>query len=183
MAAAATRRNWERLEGKIVPPDRWSEFTLAERKVFCLLRGLSDPPSVQEIANELDLTIGEVQEIIDRHEMRAAAPAKRVPVGTFLRLIETAAERVLLAMDKRRVDQADMKSLGSVFRELINARALLLGEPTQIVGSDHRRAMNRVVEDMLLEARRRGIEIGIDQSTGAVVARRPVQTLDVSRLP
>jgi len=182
MAAARPRRNWDALEGKLTPPDRWPEFTLHERKVFTLLRGVSPPPSVKDIADELDLTIGEVQEMIDRREMRVTRPAARVPVATFLKLIETAAEKVLLAMDQRRVDQSDLKSLSGALRELINSRALLLGEPTQIVGSDHRRAMNDVVSMLLAEARRRGIEVMHDAATGQIVTRRPV-TIDSQGRP
>lgn len=172
--AGARSRNWEALESKVALPDRWGEFGELERKIFLLLRSSPTQSSVKAIADELDLSTPDVQATIDRWQMRTLVPATRVPVGRFLKLIESAAERILLAMDQKRVDGADLKSLGSVFRELINSRALLLGEPTQIVGSDHRRAMNTVVEAMLIEARRRGLEISTDPATGAVVTRRPV---------
>jgi DNA-binding MarR family transcriptional regulator len=180
--SAPRSRNWEALEGKLVPPDRWRDFTINERKVFTLLRAVRPPPSVKEIADELDLTLSEVQEMIDRLEMRTARPASRVGVGTFLKLIETAAEKVLLAMDQRRVDDSDLKGLSTTLRDLINSRALLLGEPTQILGSNHRQAMNDVVTMMLAEARRRGLEIGHDPASGQMIVRRPV-TIDSQGRP
>lgn len=180
--AGRPKRNWDALEGKLVPPETWPQFTLHERKVFTLLRAVSPPPDVNEIADELDLTAREVQAMIDRREMRIAAPARRVAVGTFLKLIETAAERILLALDQRRVDQADLKSLSGALRELINSRALLLGEPTQIVGSAHRAQMNDVVTMLLAEANRRGIQVSRDEATGALMTRRPV-TIDAQGRP
>lgn len=174
MPAAVQKRNWAALEGKIVPPDRWHDFNLNERRIFVLLRGVSPPIAVREIADELDLTVAEVQATIDHREMRTTKPAARVAVSAFLKLIETAAERVLLAIDQRRVEGADLKSLASSLRELINARALLLGEPTQIVGSAHRQQMNDLATMLLAEASRRGISISQDPATGALVTRRPV---------
>ncbi len=179
--ASSARRNWDALEGKIVPPDRWREFTVYERKVFCLLRQ-TPPPSIREIADELDLSGPEVERMIDAKDMRAAEPARRVPVGTFLKLVETAAERVLLAMDQKRVDTANLRDLSTTLRDLINSRALLLGEPTQIIGSDHRRQMNDLVQMMLSEARRRGISFEHDSNTGQVITRRPV-AIDASGRP
>jgi DNA-binding MarR family transcriptional regulator len=180
--SARVKRNWDALEGKTVPPDRWREFTLDERKVFVLLRAVSPPPSPREIADELDLTLGEVQEMIDRWEMRTLAPAARVPVTRFLKLIDSAAEQVLLAIDRKRLDGADLKSLTGGLRELINARALLLGEPTQITGSAQRMQLNEAATMVLLEARRRGITIDVDPATGALVTRRPV-TIDAQGRP
>lgn len=182
MAPARPRRDWDALEGRIVPPDRWREFTGYERKIFILLKSSTPPPSIKEIADELDLSTVEVQQMIDRREMRTTAAAKRVGVPVFLRLIETAAEKVLLAIDQRRVDASDLKGLTSSLRELINARALLLGEPTQIVGGANRQAVNDVARMLLLEARRRGIEFSTDPATGQIVTRRPV-TLDTQGRP
>jgi len=182
MRAGGKKRDWAALEGKLVPPDRWHDFTLNERRIFVLLRGVSPPLAVREIADELDLTAAEVQEMIDRREMRTTKPAARVAVGSMLKLIETAAEKVLQAIDQRRVDGADLKSLSTALRDLINARALLLGEPTQIVGSAHRQQMNDLATMLLAEARRRGISIAQDPATGAIVTRRPV-TIDAQGRP
>lgn len=175
MGLAKKRRDWSALEGKIVPPDGWEDWTPVERQLFCLVRGVTPPLSIRAIADELDLSLAEAVSMIDAREMRTSNPPARVPVGDFLRLIETAAKKILVAMDTAKVQDADLKALGSVFRELINSRALLLGEPTTIVGVDHRRAMNDVVQMMLAEAGRRGIGIVPDpHRPGAVLVRRPV---------
>lgn len=170
----SAKRDWSVLEGKLVPPDRWNEFNLYERRVYILLRGVSPPTEPRQIADELDLTVGEVQEMIDRREMRSVREVARVPVPRMLRLVETAMERVLQAFDQRRLDGANLGALGGSLRDLVNARALLLGEPTAIVGSAHREQLNSLATMLLHEARRRGITMGVDPGTGQVVTRRPI---------
>lgn len=179
MATGRKRRDWSALSAKIIPPEGFEDWTLVEQRLFMLARGVSPPVSIREMADELELTLGECVEMLDRRDMRNAHPPARVAVGDFLRLIETAAKKILVAMDTAKIADADLRSLGTVFRELINSRALLLGEPTTIVGVDHRKAMNDVVQMMLVEATRRGIGITSDPSTGKLLVRRPA-TLDVT---
>src|SRR5262245_24949874 len=115
--ASSSRRDWGALESKLALPDAWEEWSDLDRKIFALLRGQKPQPSTREIADELGLTLGDVQGAIDRREMRSAGPAKRVPVGRMLKLIETAAEKVMVAMDSRRVADADLKSLSATMRD------------------------------------------------------------------
>lgn len=182
MAARAAKRDWSALEGKLVPPEGWNGWNTNERRVYILLRGISDPLSALEIANELDLTLGEVQEMIDDREMRTAQEARRVPIPRMLKLIETSMERILLAVDARRLAGADLGKLTAGLRDLVNARALLLGEPTQIVGSAQRAQLNDLATMLLHEARRRGISVQADPATGQIVTRRPV-TIDTTGRP
>lgn len=177
-----TRPNkWETLAKKVLPPDDWADYSEIERKIFLLIRGVSPPTLVKDISDQLGIPSKDVQESIDRRQMRTAAPSRRVPVARFLKLMETAAERILVSMDEKRVGQADLKSLGAVFRDLMNARALLLGEPTQIIGSAHRQQMNDLVQMILAEARHRGLTIQHDAVSGVTVTRRPIAIDTTSR--
>lgn len=182
MAPSRKKRDWASLEGNVVPPERWLDFTVNERRTFILLRSVSPPLDAREIADELDLTLGEIQEMIDRREMRTVREAARVQVSRMLKLIETGMEQVLLSIDQRRLAGADLAKLSTALRDLVNARALLLGEPTQIVGSAHRAQLNDLATMLLHEANRRGISIRTDPATGQVVTRRPV-TIDTHGRP
>lgn len=179
--AARKKRDWEALENRVAIPEGWDDWPQTERQLFLLVRGASPAISIKEMADELDLSLAETVEMIDRREMRTTKPPARVPVGDFLKLIETAAKKVITAMDSRKIEDADLKSLGAVFRDLINTRAVLLNEPTVIVGVDHRRAMNDAVQMVIAEAMRRGMGISTDPH-GSVLVRRPA-AIDVQSTP
>lgn len=181
MAPARKPRDWASLERKAVPPDGWADWTPTEQRLFLLVRAVSPPLTIQAIADELDLSLAEAVSMIDRREMRTSVPAARVPVGDFLKLLETACKRVLVAMDAAKIEQADLKGLSATFRDLMNTRALLLGEPTQIISSDHRRSMADALQVLISEANRRGIAIQTD-SQGGITVRRPV-TIDAQGRP
>jgi hypothetical protein len=181
MAAARKTRDWKALERKVVPPEGWEDWTPTEKNLFLLVRAVSPPLAIKDIADELDLSLSETVSMLDRREMRTSVPAARVPVGEFLKLLETACKRVLVAMDAAKIEQADLKGLSATFRDLMNTRALLLGEPTQIISSDHRRSMADALQVLVAEATRRGIAIQTDQQ-GGITVRRPV-TIDAQGRP
>lgn len=75
-------------------------------------------------------------------------------------------------------NSGSLKDVSVVFRDLMNVRALILGEPTSIIGTNNRQTVNEVVEMLVREAKRRGIHIGTESSSGNVVLESMTKVIE-----
>ena len=157
--------DWEKLEREVERPDGYDDLTRREKQIY-LLRFSTDPPmSTALLAEKLGLSKPQVANTwarvrekccLDTLEGVTAKENKlasgRVTQGEFLHRIEYAAKMVLEHLPLQ-IPKGDLRSLSTAFRDLMMMRNLILGEPTQIIGSNNRQTVNEVVEMLVREAK------------------------------
>lgn len=162
---------WADLEAEIEKPEGWAQLTLREKQMF-LLKFSVDPPMAHAlVAKKLGIAEGTATQMWKRVRKKVGLPAGddvtrevttrlgRVPQGELISKIEQNM-RKLLDQVPRLIRDSDLGKISQAFRDHMNARQLLLNEPTQIVGSGNRETMNEVLGMLLREARRRGVQFG-----------------------
>lgn len=85
-------------------------------------------------------------------------PTKKLTTDTIVEGLEDKLAKVLHHMDDERFQEANLSTLVKAAGLLIDRRALLRGEPTQIVSSEERAALPKLLPILLLEAKRRGFD-------------------------
>jgi hypothetical protein len=84
---------------------------------------------------------------------------RMVPTDTLIKLAEMRAEALLRAITPEKLEKATVKDLTSGYRELINSRQLLKGEPTQILQVNQRENLKRLFPVVLKQLRRKGVDV------------------------
>jgi hypothetical protein len=171
--------DWEEIEARVPKPERWEKLSPRERQVYLLRFSVTPPMPGPRVAELLGMKPTRFSPMwagirkktgIDSMEAKAKqvkdVTSGRVPTGEFLVLLEQAARRALRSMDAHRMAKADLKSLAGAVRDIMTMRNLILGEPTQIIGSDSRRKLDEVAALILKETVRRGLAIRNDPNTG-----------------
>lgn len=97
-------------------------------------------------------------------EIEVGEPLRAVSPEVLTRLLEMRAEAMLRAMTVEKIEKAELGELARSVKELLGQRALLRGEPTQILSVHHRSKMMDMMPLLLKEAARRGYELAQDQN-------------------
>jgi hypothetical protein len=84
---------------------------------------------------------------------------RSVQPDTFIKLIEMRLEKVLRGITDDKILEAGLKELTGAVRELVGARALVKGEPTQILRVDQRANLQRLMPALMKEMERRGLTV------------------------
>lgn len=183
--------DWEKLEREVDKPEHFPVLTRREKQLY-LLRFSTDPPmSTGDLAEKLGMqrnTVAKLwQRVRDKTGLPTLEPAAvhqraistgRVPQGEYLARIDQNARAALERMEALIPNSGSLKDVSVVFRDLMNVRALILGEPTSIIGTNNRQTVNEVVEMLVREAKRRGIHIGTESSSGNVVLESMTKVIE-----
>ena len=82
---------------------------------------------------------------------------QEVKTSQILKLLEDRAQRALLYMDDYALSKSSAKDLAVIAGIMLEKRALLRGEPTQILSIEDRNNMNELLPKLLQEAQKRGM--------------------------
>lgn len=101
---------------------------------------------------------------------------ERVDAQWFLEAIDRRAALLLVRMDDKVIREMKGQQIAAAFGVLMEKRALLRGEPTQIVNYENRGKIDELAKMMMAEMKRRGIAaaeepVVIDMVTKEVAAR------------
>ena len=127
-----------------------------------LLAYLTIPTEVRlgEIAAAVDLprqVVSRFFEVMRTSYLAFTEEAREVAANEFLPLIDTRAKQLLQFMTPEKMAKAGIRDQAFAFSVLMEKRALLRGEPTQILTVDDRKQMSELMPFMLKEAQRRGL--------------------------
>ena len=116
---------------------------------------------------------------IERERNGAVLLARSVKTRDLLALVSDRAHRILESIDASDIDEATLRDKATSIGILIDKRQLLSGEPTQILSIPERGKLNDLVEIVVKEARRRGLQI---DATGQVPQVLAPEGEDVEKL-
>lgn len=164
----------------------------------------TEPPrACHECAKALGISLGTVQSQwsklrakLDWDPLQAYKEGGRMPGGnntadedvialrnvspdTVVKLNEMSQERLLRRLYKNFEDVPPEK-IPAMIRDLTNARALVKGEPTQILRVDQRATLKKLIPAMLKEAEKRGISLQLDGEGAKLV--KQVRGIDTERV-
>lgn len=180
------------------PPALSKALTPRQEQVFVIRMHQDNPLTLEQVSEKMGIGVTTVRsywsdirsrckrlgiKLPDMRESGSAnsdIPTGRITTEGFLREIEPALFQIVHEMrDRCKVKEAKLRDLGSAARELVNIRALLSGEPTQIIAHEQREGMNEMAALIANELRRRGIaQNGFDPRTGEPIFEKSV-TVDV----
>lgn len=83
--------------------------------------------------------------------------------------------------DRKKIAQANLRDLAQAAGKLVEIRALLSGEPTQIVAHEQRSTLQEVGGWILEEIKRRGMDVRVDQRTNELRIERNVTPVEVEK--
>lgn len=120
---------------------------------------------VSELAYKLGLNPSTVQALVDRLKTRyqpVVAEIRKVTTKDLLGLIDERLRMALEYMTDGKMAEAGVKDLAILFGILTEKRALLRGEPTQIIGTKERQNLTDLLPELLKEAQRRGMTVDLN---------------------
>ena len=92
-----------------------------------------------------------------------------VPVQTLVKLTEMRAEAIIRGITPEKIADASLKELTAGYRELINSRQLLKGEPTQILQVNQRANLKKLFPVVMKQLQARGVTLEISGDGPRVV--------------
>jgi hypothetical protein len=95
-------------------------------------------------------------------------PLRNVSPDTMGRLLDMGIEAALRQV-RGKLDKATFRDITSGVKDMVNARALIRGEPTQILRVDQRQNLKKLIPALVQEASKRGISFEVDGSGGRIV--------------
>jgi len=113
---------------------------------------------IERIKAEFQPVLGELREV-KTQELR--------------KLLDDRAHRALVHMDDKALEQASAKDLAIIAGIMLEKRALLRGEPTQIVSVDDRQNMQELLPALLQEAQKRGMFVDVIEGEVTVTPGDP----------
>lgn len=122
---------------------------------------------VSELAHALGLKPATVQALVDRLQRRyqpVVAEIRKVTTGDILALAEERLQMALEYMTDVKLAEASGRDLAVIVGILTEKRALLRGEPTQIVSNADRANLMELLPELLKEAQRRGMVVDLNPS-------------------
>ena len=153
-----------------------------QKEVWCLRFSKSPPMKLKDIAARLGVGLSAVaqrwargREVLGRAPdlVRASAevgPTGAVPTTALAELAEQKLRMAMECMDAARFRGATFQHLAQGARSLMDIRQVLRGEPMQIIRHEEdRKGMTKLMELILKEATRRGIEVRHDPALGGPV--------------
>jgi len=120
---------------------------------------------ISEMAYKLGLAPQTVQALIDRLKTRyqpVVAEIRKVTTKDLLGLMDERMRMALEYMTDGKMAEAGIKDLAIMFGILTEKRALLRGEPTQIIGTKERQNLTDLLPELLKEAQRRGMTVDLN---------------------
>ncbi len=177
----------------------------AEARLFAMRMATDPPRPISECARMLGLARGTVEKCwkqvrtrlgrdpliswkekgtLGRGTAEQYERLRTIPVDTLVKLAEMRAEALLRAITPEKLEKATVKELTGGYRELINSRALLKGEPTQILQVNQRENLKRLFPVVLKQLQRKGVDL--DGATAQLAARflpRKPETVEVEAEP
>lgn len=137
-------------------------------RAFCDSQGLPEPVTngiVKRLRTRFNPVIAEIQKHSTKH---------------FQELIDDRIGRALGYLDDFALSQASAKDLAVAIGILIEKRALLRGEPTQIMTIEERANLNVLVSAVVAEANRRGITVDQTGEEVRAIGGKTNRLLDLS---
>lgn len=129
---------------------------------------------ISEMAYKLGLKPDTVQALVDRLRTRyqpVVAEIRKVTTRDLLSLMDERMRMALEYMTDGKMAEAGIKDLAIMFGILTEKRALLRGEPTQIVGVKERQNLTELLPALLQEAQRRGMTVDLNPSEFSEVGK------------
>lgn len=100
---------------------------------------------------------------------------RNVSADLLIKLNEMSQEKLLRRLHAT-IEQVSPDKIGGILRDLVNARALQKGEPTQILRVDQRDNLRKILPAMLKEAARRGVTIELGDGEARVMKNvKPIE--------
>jgi hypothetical protein len=130
-----------------------------------VLIGEADPfAGVKAAAEQAGLPVPVLERMIKRIRAQyqpVVGELKQVHTGELVKLLDDRAQRALLWMDDEVLAKSSAKDLAIIAGIMLEKRALLRGEPTQILSVDDRQSMNDLIPQVLAEAQKRGMFVDV----------------------
>lgn len=123
--------------------------------------------AVAEIAHKLELPRAAVAALVDRLKRRyspVVAEIRKHTTKDFQSIID---EKLMMALEylgDLKLAEASARDLSFVIATLTDKRAMMRGEPTQIVRVEERQALAELLPALLAEAQRRGMTVDLPAS-------------------
>lgn len=114
---------------------------------------------------------------MQQEQLRAVQPE------VLARLLEMRAESVLREITPAKIREAKLRDLTAGAKELLSMRQLIRGEPTQILATQQRDNMFRLMPQFIKEAQRRGYAFEIDGSGEIRTLKKVPKAKEPAALP
>lgn len=100
---------------------------------------------------------------------------RNISPDVIVKLTEMNQERLLRRLHQN-INDVPPEKIPAMIRDLTNARALIKGEPTQILRVDQRENLRKILPAMLAEASRRGVTLELGDGQARVIKTiKPVE--------
>ena len=161
-----TKRKYTRsTEPKKHVPVKLEETDLAPHELADLLEAGSDPlKALMTAARQCGLDEKITRRMIDRMRSEfqpVLGEMRKVKTTEMVAALEDRAYRALMYMDDYNYAKASVKDLAIVAGIMLEKRALIRGEPTQILSIEDRSNMNELLSKLLQEAQKRGMFVDV----------------------
>lgn len=120
---------------------------------------------ISQLARECGMPPAAVDALVDRLRKRYSPAVAEVRKVTGRQMLELLEERLMMALEylgDAKMAEASARDLAVVIGVLAEKRALLRGEPTQIIGVEERRNLSELLPALLKEAERRGMTVDLN---------------------
>ena len=138
---------------------------LAPHELADLLEAGSEPhKALITAARELGLDEKVTARMLERIKSQfqpVLSEMRAVKTTEILKALEDRAYRALLYMDDYALAKSSAKDLAVIAGIMLEKRALLRGEPTQILSVEDRTSMNELLPALLQEAQKRGMFVDV----------------------
>lgn len=145
-----------------VSKQRTTEFAKPEQAAV-LVDAASDPfADITRAIKESGLPVSTGEAFLRRLRMRhgkVIQVSKDLKTQDLLRMLNQRIELALEYMDEKVISEASFRDLAMGTTAMIEKRALLRGEPTQILSDHERKRLHELLPIVIAEAQRRGLDI------------------------
>jgi FixJ family two-component response regulator len=131
-----------------------------------VVRRMSDPlsPTLKSVAREAGVsepTVARIREIMDSHWLDTKLKIEEGKTPHLLDLCSSRARQILESVTQGDLKSASLKDKAIAAAIMIEKRQLLSGEPTQRVTFETRGKLNELVQRLVEEGKRRGMEFDV----------------------
>ena len=148
--------------GKVMPNPMATEFRNPEMAAAIIEAGTDPLEKVAVALRDAGLPEGTSQSVLKRLRQKyygAVFAVRELQTNEITRIVNEKIHLLSHYLDDKVAAEANARDLAMAMTQLIEKRALLRGEPTQIISNLERQKLNELTPLLIAEAKRRGIVI------------------------